>query len=184
MDIICPLQGYFNAIGTVVKSLPVAHIGAIVRYRCILGLERLELTRLAATQHAQRPARFLNATGQPARDHSARGYLLIFSVLWTHSLDCTVDKFSLYKFTRSRETREGSQCLPGRATVPPVLRSHFPPFSYLVSHRLNIDQAACTEPSPAVACLTPTNPLFPSFSLSTFPPHSNSPRRLTTYRTP
>jgi hypothetical protein len=77
---------------TAIDTTPVTLPGdaSSVRYRCTLGLERLKSTRLATTRHTRRPARYVDATGPPARDHSAWGYSLspLFSVLWTRSLDC------------------------------------------------------------------------------------------------
>ena len=67
--------------------------------------------------------------------------------------------------------------------MPPVYVRIFPPFFYLVSHRLSIEQEAHAEPSPAVVWLTTTNPAIPSLIHLTILPYSNSPRRLTTYRT-
>jgi hypothetical protein len=40
---------------------------AVVRYQCALRLERPESTHLAATRHARRPARYVDATGPRAR---------------------------------------------------------------------------------------------------------------------
>jgi hypothetical protein len=59
----------------------------------------------------------------------------------------------------------------------------FPHFFYFVSHRLSIEQEAHAKPSPAVVWLTTTNPAIPSLIHLTILPYSNSPRRLTTYRT-
>ena len=70
---------------------------------------------------------------------------------------------------------------PGQGHHATGLCLRFPPIPLSHLHRLSIEQEARTEPPPAVEQLTTANLL--SLFQPSFLPHSNSPRRLTTYRT-
>ena len=58
----------------------------VVRYRYALSPEHPDLTIYIATRHARRPARYVDATGLPARDYSTRGWIAVTPFIIFHGL--------------------------------------------------------------------------------------------------
>jgi hypothetical protein len=79
-----------------------------------------------------------------------------------------------------RQTRPSKQCLPGRANVPPVLCSRFPPIRYRLVSALSSGSRGAI---PSGRVPNTHQSAIPFLSSINLPSLSNSLRRLTTYHT-